>query len=119
MCLWRPAFPRAMRHAPRHLARRACVDATTRTVRERDNALHIGDRALRGARGSNKRGINVCPWLQVSRSWFIGDQVQQDGSLHLATPVDPLFIALPLLTKSSTQSVSIRPSCWECTDVRA
>jgi len=41
---------------------------------------------------------------KVSRSWFIGDQVQQDGSLHLATPVDPLFIALPLLTKSSTQS---------------
>jgi hypothetical protein len=39
------------------------------------------------------------------RSWFIDDSVQGDGSLYLCTPVDPLFLALPLL-EASRQQVS-------------
>lgn len=34
------------------------------------------------------------------RSWFIGDSVQTDGSLLVCTPVDPLFLALPYLSKA-------------------
>lgn len=32
-------------------------------------------------------------------SWFIGDYVQEDGTFYLATPMDPLFLALPALEK--------------------
>ncbi|RUS21437.1 ribonuclease H2, subunit B [Endogone sp. FLAS-F59071] len=31
------------------------------------------------------------------RSWFIGNSVQEDGSLYFMTPIDPLFIAIPML----------------------
>ena len=36
-------------------------------------------------------------------SWFCGDAVIGDGSLYLATPVDPLFLALPILEASRQQ----------------
>ncbi|OZJ05668.1 hypothetical protein BZG36_01408 [Bifiguratus adelaidae] len=36
---------------------------------------------------------------EFKRSWFIGDTIQRDGSLYLITPMDPLFILLPVLTK--------------------
>ncbi|KHG15401.1 Ribonuclease H2 subunit B [Gossypium arboreum] len=29
-------------------------------------------------------------------SWFLGDYVSEDGSLYTATPIDPVFIMLPL-----------------------
>ncbi|KAJ4952742.1 hypothetical protein NE237_029574 [Protea cynaroides] len=36
-------------------------------------------------------------WFKESyRSWFLGDSVCQDGSLHNSTPVDPVFILLPI-----------------------
>jgi len=35
------------------------------------------------------------------RSWFVEDSVQKDGSLFVITPVDPLFLILPYLTKYS------------------
>ena len=37
------------------------------------------------------------------RSWFVGDAVLEDGSMYLCTPVDPLFLALPLLDSSRMQ----------------
>ncbi len=37
------------------------------------------------------------------RSWFIGDSVLEDGSIYLCTPVDPLFLALPLMESSRMQ----------------
>lgn len=33
-------------------------------------------------------------------SWFIDETVQKDGSLFVLTPVDPLFLALPILDKA-------------------
>jgi len=30
-------------------------------------------------------------------SWFIGDSVEEDGSLFIATRIDPIFIALPFI----------------------
>ncbi|CAL8467533.1 g7071 [Coccomyxa elongata] len=34
------------------------------------------------------------------RAWFIGDYVLGDGAMYLCTPVDPLFLALPVLESS-------------------
>ena len=39
---------------------------------------------------------NGAPLLQPT-SWFIGHRVCSDGALYLATPVDPLFLLLPVL----------------------
>ncbi|KAJ7537717.1 hypothetical protein O6H91_11G018400 [Diphasiastrum complanatum] len=33
-------------------------------------------------------------------SWFIGDSVCEDGSLYLASPIDPIFMALPILEEA-------------------
>ncbi|CAL5222476.1 g4847 [Coccomyxa viridis] len=38
------------------------------------------------------------------RSWFIGDSVLEDGSMYLCTPVDPLFLALPLMESNRMQA---------------
>ncbi|XP_042477563.1 ribonuclease H2 subunit B isoform X1 [Macadamia integrifolia] len=36
-------------------------------------------------------------WFKQSYgSWFLGDSVCEDGGLHCATPVDPVFILLPI-----------------------
>ncbi|XP_011160526.1 ribonuclease H2 subunit B [Solenopsis invicta] len=37
---------------------------------------------------------------EKKRSWFIDDNVKSDGKLHLSTPIDPIFLALPYLRKS-------------------
>lgn len=34
-------------------------------------------------------------------SWLVGGAVEHDGSLYVATPVDPLFLALPFLARAS------------------
>ncbi|KAF9914457.1 Ribonuclease H2 subunit B [Lobosporangium transversale] len=31
------------------------------------------------------------------RSWFVGDTVQSDGSLYITTPIDPVFMFIPIL----------------------
>jgi ribonuclease H2 subunit B len=36
-------------------------------------------------------------------SWFVGQSVVGDGALVLVTPIDPLFLALPILVASGTQ----------------
>lgn len=42
----------------------------------------------------------VTSFKEEFRSWFIGDQVQSDGSLILTAIVDPLFLVLPYLIKA-------------------
>ncbi|KAJ6925149.1 ribonuclease H2 subunit B isoform X1 [Populus alba x Populus x berolinensis] len=40
-------------------------------------------------------------WFKQSHtSWFLGDYVSQDGSLYTATPVDPVFILLPIFEEA-------------------
>lgn len=40
-------------------------------------------------------------WFKQSyTSWFLGDYVSQDGSLYTATPVDPVFILLPIFEEA-------------------
>ncbi|KAG0043945.1 hypothetical protein BGZ83_010827 [Gryganskiella cystojenkinii] len=31
------------------------------------------------------------------RSWFVGDTIQSDGSLYIITPIDPVFMFIPIL----------------------
>ncbi|XP_050228783.1 uncharacterized protein LOC126677993 [Mercurialis annua] len=37
---------------------------------------------------------------QPYTSWFLGDYVSQDGSLYSATPVDPVFVLLPIFEEA-------------------
>ncbi|XP_072180432.1 ribonuclease H2 subunit B-like [Diadema setosum] len=51
-------------------------------------------------------GSSVHEVMQFKRpcgSWFINDTVQEDGSLEVVTPVDPVFLLLPYLKKSSQE----------------
>ncbi|XP_066266191.1 ribonuclease H2 subunit B-like [Branchiostoma lanceolatum] len=48
----------------------------------------------------NHQVLEVVAFQEEFRSWFIGESVQQDGSLHMVTPVDPLFLVLPYLVKA-------------------
>jgi len=45
----------------------------------------------------NDNVMEVNRMAEHPSSWFIEDEVQQDGSLFMATPVDPLFVLIPLL----------------------
>ncbi|KAI8498846.1 Ribonuclease H2 subunit B [Branchiostoma belcheri] len=48
----------------------------------------------------NQQVLEVLAFQEEFRSWFVGESVQQDGSLHMVTPVDPLFLVLPYLVKA-------------------
>ncbi|KZV24783.1 hypothetical protein F511_34212 [Dorcoceras hygrometricum] len=40
-------------------------------------------------------------WFKQSYgSWFLGDYVSEDGRLYIATPVDPVFILLPIFEEA-------------------
>ncbi|PQQ21959.1 ribonuclease H2 subunit B [Prunus yedoensis var. nudiflora] len=40
-------------------------------------------------------------WFKQSyTSWFLGDYVAEDGGLYSATPVDPVFILLPIFEEA-------------------
>ena len=36
-------------------------------------------------------------------SWLLKDEIQEDGTLYFCTPVDPLFLLLPVLSANSTR----------------
>lgn len=50
---------------------------------------------------SGEKVFEVLRFKEEPRSWFVEDSVQKDGSLYLITPIDPLFLILPYLTKFS------------------
>ncbi|KAH9606732.1 hypothetical protein KSS87_003796 [Heliosperma pusillum] len=42
-------------------------------------------------------GLQELQWFKQSHcSWFLGDYVCEDGSIYTSTPVDPVFIMLPI-----------------------
>lgn len=42
-------------------------------------------------------GLQELHWFKQSHSsWFLGDYVCEDGSLYTSTPVDPVFVLLPI-----------------------
>ncbi|KAG0078637.1 hypothetical protein BGZ92_001392 [Podila epicladia] len=38
------------------------------------------------------------------RSWFVGDTIQSDGSLYMITPLDPIFMFIPILEIARQQT---------------
>eukprot|EP00111_Clytia_hemisphaerica_P017871 TCONS_00052865-protein len=49
----------------------------------------------------NKQVFELMKYKDTYRSWFINQTVQKDGSFCMLTPIDPLFLALPFIEKSS------------------
>ncbi|KYR01642.1 hypothetical protein DLAC_01645 [Tieghemostelium lacteum] len=43
--------------------------------------------------------LEINKFLSKPSSWFINNSVRHDGSLYLASPIDPLFLILPFLEK--------------------
>ncbi|KAI5713830.1 hypothetical protein M8J76_006217 [Diaphorina citri] len=41
---------------------------------------------------------------KAAMSWFINESVRSDGSMHLSTPINPVFLALPYLLNATTLS---------------
>ncbi|CAN6986463.1 unnamed protein product [Brassica rapa subsp. trilocularis] len=49
----------------------------------------------------NNGMLQEIQWFKQSYgSWFLGDYISQDGSLYMATPVDPVFILLPVFDQA-------------------
>ncbi|CAH9119850.1 unnamed protein product [Cuscuta europaea] len=47
------------------------------------------------------RTLQEVHWFKQSLgSWFLGDYVCEDGSLYTATPIDPVFVLLPLFEEA-------------------
>ncbi|CAH9123953.1 unnamed protein product [Cuscuta epithymum] len=47
------------------------------------------------------RTLQEVHWFKQSfGSWFLGDYVCEDGSLYTATPIDPVFVLLPLFEEA-------------------
>jgi len=49
---------------------------------------------------SNNKLLEIQRMLDEPCCWFIDNAVEKDGTLYMATPMDPLFLALPLLANS-------------------
>ncbi|KAJ9537143.1 hypothetical protein OSB04_029876 [Centaurea solstitialis] len=46
-------------------------------------------------------GLQELNWFKQSYgSWFLGDHICEDGGLYIATPVDPVFILLPMFDQA-------------------
>ncbi|KAI3664283.1 hypothetical protein L6452_44768 [Arctium lappa] len=46
-------------------------------------------------------GLQELNWFKQSYgSWFLGDYICEDGGLYVATPVDPVFILLPMFDEA-------------------
>ncbi|KAK4406617.1 Ribonuclease H2 subunit B [Sesamum angolense] len=55
----------------------------------------------------NDGGLQELHWFKQSYgSWFLGDYVCEDGRLYTATPVDPVFILLPIFEEARMKSLS-------------
>ncbi|XP_073256562.1 ribonuclease H2 subunit B-like [Porites lutea] len=56
---------------------------------------------------SGDKVFEVLRFKEEPRSWFVEDSIQKDGSLYVITPVDPLFLILPYLTKFSQKFTTL------------
>lgn len=49
----------------------------------------------------NEGSLHELHWFKQSYgSWFLGDYVCEDGSLYVSTPVDPIFVLLPIFEEA-------------------
>ncbi|XP_002734782.1 ribonuclease H2 subunit B-like [Saccoglossus kowalevskii] len=54
---------------------------------------------------NNTEILEVLRFDDQYRSWFIGETVQQDGSMFMSTAIDPLFLLLPYIVKADKSSM--------------
>lgn len=47
----------------------------------------------------DKKSWEILKFSEKYRSWFCNDSVQEDGSLYILSPIDPIFLAIPYLSK--------------------
>lgn len=47
--------------------------------------------------------FEIMEFKEEPRSWFIDNTVQQDGTLLISTPVDPIFMILPYLARARSK----------------
>ncbi|XP_013925725.1 PREDICTED: ribonuclease H2 subunit B [Thamnophis sirtalis] len=60
--------------------------------------------------GSDARQIfEIKAFHEEYRSWFISQEVQHDGRLFFATPMDPLFLVLFYLMKAEKEQGKFQP----------
>ncbi|KAH9746923.1 Ribonuclease H2 subunit B [Citrus sinensis] len=56
-------------------------------------------------------------WLKQSyKSWFLGNYVCEDGSIYAATPIDPVFIMLPIFEEARLKEVLDLISDHSCSE---
>jgi hypothetical protein len=67
-----------------------------------DNMIYVIDKPCRYLVVGNAL-LEIQRVLQEPTSWFIGQSVESDGALHVATRIDPLYLALPLLYRARNQ----------------
>lgn len=59
-------------------------------------------------------GVNNDEWFEVQRgtekqsSWFVDQRVLSSGDLYLLTPVDPLYLLIPLLEENKDKLVALK-----------
>uniref|UniRef100_A0A803JXD0 Ribonuclease H2 subunit B n=1 Tax=Xenopus tropicalis TaxID=8364 RepID=A0A803JXD0_XENTR len=58
---------------------------------------------------SGQQICEVKAFHEEYRSWFIGQTVQQDGRLLIATPIDPMFLVLHYLIKADKEQGKFQP----------
>ena len=52
-------------------------------------------------------------------SWFVGEEIVQDGRLLLGTPIDPLFLVLPRLDAARGECNGEYRGARACVDARS
>lgn len=45
----------------------------------------------------------ILAFQEKKGSWFVNDSVQEDGKMHISTPIDPVFLVLPYLKKAKEE----------------
>jgi len=53
---------------------------------------------------NNGEILEIQKFYNEPSSWFVDETIQQDGSLYVATPIDPLFLFVPLLEKGRNKN---------------
>jgi len=72
-----------------------------RDAQEREDGEEEGAQGDTRVSSSSGCHLQEVQWhKQRYGAWFVGDTVIEDGSMYLASLVDPLFIVLPVLEKS-------------------
>eukprot|EP01116_Phalansterium_solitarium_P017980 TRINITY_DN4589_c0_g1_i1.p1 TRINITY_DN4589_c0_g1~~TRINITY_DN4589_c0_g1_i1.p1 ORF type:complete len:305 (+),score=68.22 TRINITY_DN4589_c0_g1_i1:50-964(+) len=95
---------------PSYKQRIFVVHGTSETLSEQDLVFTSLPHPKRGCQAryalTKGRILEIQRLIEEPASWFVGDSVQSDGSLYLATPVDPMFLMIPLLEASRKKTDS-------------